>query len=93
MNRQLHAERLVPRTHTRRTHEAAFAELPDGAFVDLDGAPWLIAKGRMVQWTPEGYGARQPLPTTGLANVLTPESSVAVLRHGYPVQVDSSALR
>lgn len=93
MNRQLHVERLVPRTHTRRAHEAAFTTLPDGTFVDIAGSPWLIADGRIVEWTPDGYGIRRPRPAAGNATVITPASSVAVLRQGYPIQIDASALR
>src|SRR5436309_3868158 len=44
---QLHEERLARR-------HAAPPELPDGAFVLLDGAPWLAAGGRLRRWTPGG---------------------------------------
>ena len=39
MNRQLHGERIVRGTHRRRLHELPWADLPDGAFVLLDGSP------------------------------------------------------
>src|ERR671916_1251461 len=37
---RLHAERLGP--GGRRLHDLPFGELPDGAFVLHDGAPWLV---------------------------------------------------
>lgn len=92
MNRQLHSERLIPRTHRRRTHRAALSDLPDGTFIDLGGSPWLIAQGQLVEWTRSGYRARRPLPDDKLATIITPPASVAVIRAGYRVQIDASAL-
>ena len=37
------------------------------------------------------YGRRLPRPATGSASVLTPPSTIEVLRAGYPVQIDVSA--
>jgi len=37
------------------------------------------------------YGRRLPRPATGSASVLTPPSTIGVLRAGYPVQIDVSA--
>src|SRR3954467_15168860 len=36
-----------------RRHEAG--DLPDGAFVLHDGAPWLVRAGELLRWTPAGY--------------------------------------
>lgn len=93
MNRQLHAERLVRGTHRRRLHAVPWRELPDGAFaLDQDGVPQLVLGGELVQWTRTGYGARRQRPLRGDASVITPPSSLAVLRAGYPVQIDPAAL-
>ena len=92
MNRTLHAERLVRRTHRRRLHDVPARELPDGAFVQLDGAPWLLVGDAAVAWTREGYGARRRRPASGTVTVITPPSTIAVLRAGYEAQVDRSAL-
>ena len=46
----------------------------------------------LVEWTRQGYGARQRRPSRGEAIVITPPSSVSVLRAGYPVAIDSTAL-
>ena len=68
-------------------------ELPNGAFVMLDAGPALVLGDSVVPWTPAGYGVARPRPSTALADVLTPPATVAVLRAGYPVQIDASAGR
>ena len=91
LNAQLHSERIVPGTHRRRLHELPWAGLPDGTFVLEDGQPALVLGDALVPWTTDGYGARRPRPTAGTATVITPPSTVAVLRAGYPVQIDDTA--
>ncbi|HTZ87716.1 MAG TPA: hypothetical protein VMB05_13700 [Solirubrobacteraceae bacterium] len=91
INRRLHSERIVRGTHRRRLHELAWRGLPDGVFVDLDGVPFLVLGGELVQWTREGYGARRRRPRRGTATAITPPATVAVLQTGYPVQIDASA--
>ena len=94
MNRQLHTERIVRGTHRRRLHPMPWNELPDGTFVlGADGEPQLVHGGELVSWTRTGYGLRSPRPRRGTATVITPPSSVAVLRAGYPVQIDEAACR
>jgi hypothetical protein len=93
MNRRLHGERLVRGTHRRRTHEMEWGVLPEGTFVLLDRSPALVADDHLACWTAEGYQARQPRPTRGRATVITPASTVAALRAGYPVQIDDAARR
>ncbi len=92
MNRRLHGERIVRGTHRRRTHELPWPGLLDATFVRLDGGPAVVAGGHLTLWTPGGYGTRHRRPARGTAQVITPPSTVAVLRAGYPVQVDDSAL-
>jgi hypothetical protein len=91
MNRQLHAERLVQGTRRRRTHPMPWPELPDGTFVLLDAAPFLVLGDEVVEWGTAGYGAHRSRPSGGRVAVITPPSTVAVLRAGYPVQIDASA--
>lgn len=93
MNRQLHHERLVRGTHRRRLHRLPWPGLPDGTFVlGDDGAPHLVLADALVAWTPSGYGPHRPRPRAGTARAITPPASVAVLRAGYPVQIDDTAL-
>jgi hypothetical protein len=91
IDRRLHGERLERGTDRRLLHEAARTELPDGAFVLIEEAPALVLGDRLVEWTPEGYGEGRARPPRGNANVITPAATVAVLRAGYPVQIDAAA--
>ena len=91
VNRQLHGERIVRGTHRRRLHELPWSELPDGAFILLDGTPVVTVGDRLSEWTREGYGERRSRPRRGTAKVITPPSTVAALRAGYPVQIDEGA--
>jgi hypothetical protein len=90
MDAVLHAERRV-RPWVKRTYEAAFESLPDGAFVALGGQAWLVRAGRLLAWSADGYQRRAARPSGGNATVLTPKSIVAVLRAGYPAEVHPSA--
>jgi hypothetical protein len=92
MNAQLHRERIVPGTRRRRWHEMPWADLPDGTFVLIsDDEPVVVVGDHVVPWTYDGYGTPSPRPRTGTATVITPPSTVAALRAGYPVQIDDSA--
>jgi hypothetical protein len=72
----LHGERLGQR------REAALGELPDGAFVLRDGAPWLVRGDALRRWTPAGYTDSE-CRTATRAPVLTPASLLAVLERGW----------
>jgi hypothetical protein len=91
MNRQLHDERIVRGARRRRIHPMPWADLPDGTFVIVDGAPAVVIGDQLTEWTHEGYRARRVRPRSGTAQVITPPSTVAALRAGYPVQIDDSA--
>jgi hypothetical protein len=78
---RLHAERLAD--GAQRHHDAALDDLPDGAFVLRDGAPWLVRGDALRRWAPGGYGERVARPAAGRATLITPPSLVAVLRAGW----------
>ena len=80
---QLHAERVAPDTRTQLHHEAPLDELPDGAFVVWEGAPWLVLDAHLLRWTAAGYVARRPRPARQQARLITPPSLVSVLRAGW----------
>jgi hypothetical protein len=80
---QLHDERHDPDTRAQRHHEAAIAELPDGAFVLRDDRPWLVRGAELLRWSPAGYDARAPRPKRATATVITPPSLLTVLRTGW----------
>ena len=77
---RLHAERLDGRA--RRTHRARHAELPDGAFVLEDDAPWLVRGDALLRWTPAGYTDRTSRPG-GAATLLTPPTLTRLLAAGW----------
>jgi hypothetical protein len=90
INKRLHAERIVRGTHRRRLHSASWSALPDGTFVLLD-SPAVVVGSQLAEWTAEGYRTRRRRPGHGTAQVITPPSTVAALRAGYPVQIDDAA--
>jgi hypothetical protein len=77
---QLHRERVDPGTRRHRVRKALLDDLPDGAFVLRDGAPWLVLGAELLQWTAAGYAERTPRPARRQAIAITPPSHVAVLR-------------
>src|SRR5262245_19628780 len=89
MDLRLHADRLVgPRA--RRTYEAPAQALPDGVFVKVDGAAWLVHGGVLKEWTPAGYARRRAMERASLT-VITPRSLVEVIRAGYQPTIHPSA--
>jgi hypothetical protein len=91
LDRQLHHERTA-----RGERRAPWAHLPDGAFVATDVGPAVVVGDQLAVWDPldrpdSAYRNRLPRPFDGTATVLTPPSTLAILRAGYPVQIDASA--
>jgi hypothetical protein len=89
IDRVLDAERRDGRR--KRTHSANAADLPDGAYVAIDGRAWLLCGDDACAWSDAGYTERRPRPRTGTVDLLTPPSIVAVLRDGYPAAVHATA--
>ena len=84
----LHAERLDGRRKRLHVLTSPAAGLPDGAMILQDGVPHLVLVGLARPWSLLGYGAAAvPLDS---AQLITPPSTVAVLRAGYPPQMDAS---
>jgi hypothetical protein len=78
------ADELDERLHSERgrLHESELDALPDGAFVALDGEPWLVRDSELLRWTPGGYSERRPR-FSGRAGVVTPPTSLRVLASGW----------
>lgn len=89
MDLRLHAERLAGKE--KRTYNADLAALPDGAFVALDGAPWLVLDRHLYAWSDSEYAQRRSRPANATLDVLTPPSIVAILAAGYRPGVHPSA--
>jgi hypothetical protein len=92
LDRRLHEERWDAGRRGRRLHRAAWRDLPVGAFVRLEDGPALVRSDHLAHWQPDNtYGAPVPRPRDGLATVITPPSTLAGLRSGYPVQLGEPA--
>lgn len=84
----LQEERLHGRA--KRTHEMPIGELPDGAFVAMDGDAYAVRSAQLLRWSESGY-AERIARRNGSVTVLTPPSIVAVLSAGYSPQWHPSA--
>jgi hypothetical protein len=80
---QLHVERLVPRTTEQRRHAVGCDDLPDGVFILVGRAPYLVLGDALLRWTPAGYGERRPRARGLSAEVITPPSLIWVLRQEW----------
>ncbi|MET0801524.1 MAG: hypothetical protein ABWZ53_10190 [Actinomycetota bacterium] len=80
---QLHAERLDPVTRGQLRRTTSIDDLPDGAFVLHDDAPYLVFGSDLLRWTASGYVDRLARPRRRDTVLITPPSSVEVLRAGW----------
>jgi hypothetical protein len=81
IDRILHAERLDGRA--KRRARRALNNLPDGAFVVIEGAPWLVCGAALYAWSFVGYGVARPRAEGIVVDVLTPASILAAFANGY----------
>jgi hypothetical protein len=86
---KLDAERRNGRT--KRTYRENLAALPDGAYIVLDGKPWLVWGNELLAWSDSRYTERRTRPTLHNVEVLTPPSTVTVLSAGYRPQIHPNA--
>ena len=93
IDERLHAERVGP-DRSKRTFRADLDNLPDGVFVTLQGPgedAHLIRGDELLAWSPGGYRERRPRPRGERVSVLTPASTVNVIRAGYVPEVHPTA--
>lgn len=81
MDERLHAERLNGRA--KRLRRMAFAGLPEGVMILVDGAPHALRGGALWRWSFDGYARRDATLPRGSVDVLTPPTIVGALRAGY----------
>jgi hypothetical protein len=88
MDAQLHLERTDP-----TEHRATWEGLPNGVFLATDSGAAVVVGDHLAVWDQHDYIYREkrPRPEAGIARVLTPASTVEILRAGYRVQIDDSA--
>jgi hypothetical protein len=91
LDARLHHERVDPRTRRQRTGPAVLGALPDGAMVRHAGAIALVAAGRLLPWSIEGYGAAAAIDPGSSVELLTPPCVVATLAAGYRPLLHPSA--
>ncbi len=94
IDNRLHAERLT----ADRAKQFFFGELhdlPDGAFVKLEESSEeiLLVWGKsLFAWSPGGYQERRPRPRRRKVRVITPPSTIEVIRAGYIPEVHASVV-
>ncbi len=91
IDRVLHAERSSG-TKTSPAVRSPVCDLPDGAMVRLDGAPWLVHGGSLHAWSFEGYGEVRAASGEP-ADLITPPSTMRALAAGYAPLVHVSLRR
>jgi hypothetical protein len=88
-----YAKDIDSQLHHERTggdlHRAAWQSLPAGVFVVTDAGPAVVVGDQVAVWDREDniYREKLPRPSSGAAAVITPRSTVEILRAGYPVQI------
>ena len=86
----LHGELIDHGTRRQCRHAGRFEDLPDGAFVFRENAPWLVRSNGILHYTPSGYDMVAPRPD-GPSIVLTPLSILRALEAGYAPHLHPSA--
>jgi len=92
MDLVLQSERLDGRA--KRRHDMPLDELPDGAFVTLQGTPdiaYAVRGSHLLRWTAEGYRETVSRERHASVDVLTPPSVVGALAAGFSPQWHPSA--
>lgn len=89
MDAVLHGERLDGRAKRLHPVSGPAGELPDGAMLAAAGAAYLVAHGEFWRWSPAGYESVARLPAR--PELLTPPTTLAVLRAGYRALLHPSA--
>jgi hypothetical protein len=94
IDNRLHAERLDS-DGAKQLFLSTLDELPDGVLVTA--AEWgeqafLVWGDSLLAWSPGGYHKHQPRPIRIEVQVLTPGSTVAVIRAGYLPEIHPSAM-
>jgi hypothetical protein len=89
MDLELHPSRLGPQGQV--TYRAPLGSLPDGVFIRMESAAYLVSGGSLLRWTPERYADRIARANDLEVTVLTPQPIVDCFRHGYRAAIHESA--
>jgi hypothetical protein len=93
MDQALHKERIIRRPRRQQCWRGAFRDLPDGAFISWEGAPYLVLDRYLLRWTHHGYTETSPRPTQGEVIILTPPTSVATLANGFRPRLHEGSIQ
>ena len=85
----LHGARLDGRRR-KRTWQAPIGLLPNGTFVEMEEAPYLVWDDALLLWTPDRYTTRLARPNDIEVTVLTPQPVVECFRRGYQPETHAS---
>jgi hypothetical protein len=94
IDRQLHRQRVCPRSRRQIRHMMPLDNVPDGAFVtfrDEANTAYLVLGDGLLPWKPGGYGLACPKRPGLEVGVLTPPLTLAALRAGYRPVLHPSA--
>ncbi|TPM40623.1 hypothetical protein [Mesorhizobium sp. B2-3-4] len=85
VDKRLHGERLASGGKRPAVAMDALAGLPDGAMIAAGGSAYAVRHGRMLAWSFAGYGPPTILDRSRDETLvlLTPETTLAVLRRGF----------
>jgi hypothetical protein len=81
----------IDETGRKVTYQAVLSSLPNGSFVEIDGAAYLVWDDALMLWTPERYAKKIRRPPNAVVTVLTPQPSIECFRHGYQPAAHASA--
>lgn len=88
---ELHHAR-IDKQGQKVTYAAPLDNLPDGAFVLMEDASYLVWQKALLLWSPEGYIERHERAAGLTVDVLTPRPIVECIRRGYQPAVHDSAV-
>ena len=86
---ELHRARLDS-SGNQVTYQAALHSLPNGCFVQMETAAWLVWDDALLRWTPERYTTKIRRPARLTVAVLTPRPIVQCFEQGYQPDVHDS---
>jgi hypothetical protein len=89
MDAVLHRERLSGGNKRLQELPAPIGQLPDGTMVAFDGESYVVARGRPLRWSFEGY--HRVDMDEAAAMLLTPPSTLRALGAGYKPLLHPSA--
>jgi hypothetical protein len=93
MDSQLHTER-IGKARSKPVFDAQLKHLPNGAFItfpDQVEKAYLVWDRRLLAWSLGGYREQIVRPSEGKVLVLTPKSTIEVMRAGFLPAIHPSA--